>query len=127
PLHPLDPAGQLVCRFASTDRAQAVDIRTLHIDPRWIRPARNLPATAGSHRFVWDLHYPPPEGAPRTYPISAVYRDTPSGPLGPAVLPGTYTGKLTVGGKSAGQTAGGKVDPRGNAPAAGPGPQVQLP
>jgi photosystem II stability/assembly factor-like uncharacterized protein len=122
----MDANGKLVRRFASTDRPESVNPQALQIDPRWIRPARILPATAGSHRFVWDLHYPPPEGAPRTYPISAVYRDTPSGPLGPAVMPGTYTVRLTVGGKSVEQLLVVKMDPRVTTPAAGLEQQFKL-
>src|SRR5206468_2940760 len=84
----------------STEQPEAIDPKALTIDPRWVRPPRVLSAAAGPHRFVWDLRYPPPEGGPRTYPISAVYRDTPGEPLGPAVLPGTYTVKLTGGGRA---------------------------
>ena len=51
-------------------------------------------------RFVWDLHYPPPEGSRPKYPISAIYHDTPPLPMGPAVRPGQYTVKLTVGGRT---------------------------
>jgi photosystem II stability/assembly factor-like uncharacterized protein len=121
----LDSNGKLVRRFASTDRPEPVDSQTLQIDPRWVRPPRILPATAGSHRFVWDLHYPPPEG-PRSYPISATYGDTPSGPLGPAVLPGTYVVRLIVGGKSIEQPLVIKMDPRVTTPAAGLEQQFKL-
>jgi photosystem II stability/assembly factor-like uncharacterized protein len=121
----LDAAGKLVRRFASTDQPEAVNPDALQIDPRWIRPARTLPATAGSHRFVWDLHYPPLDG-PRSYPISAIYRDTPSEPTGPAVPPGKYTVKLTVGGKAYEQPLVVKMDPRVTTPAAGLGEQFKL-
>jgi hypothetical protein len=63
------------------------------------------------HRFIWDLHYPPPPG-PRQFPIAAIYRDTPSTPAGPWVLPGQYTVRLTVGGKSQEQPLTVKLDPR---------------
>src|SRR5581483_2727792 len=105
----LDATGKLVRKFASTDKPEPVNPQALQIDPRWIRPPRILPATAGSHRFAWDLHYPPPDG-PRSYPISAVWGDTPSGPSGPAVMPGTYTVRLTVGGKSVEQPLVVKMD-----------------
>ncbi len=48
----------------------------------WFRPPRILSAKAGMQRFVWDLHYPPPEGEARSYPISAIYHDTPTRPAG---------------------------------------------
>jgi photosystem II stability/assembly factor-like uncharacterized protein len=115
----LDATGKLVRRFASTDVQELVDPNSLEIDPRWIRPARILPSAAGTHRFVWDLHYPPPAHAPRRYPISAVYRDTPSEPNGPTVPPGTYTVKLTVGGKTHEQPLVVKMDPRVTTPADG--------
>jgi photosystem II stability/assembly factor-like uncharacterized protein len=122
----LDAAGKLVRRFASTDRAESVDPKAIQIDPRWVRHARKLPATAGTHRFVWDLHYPPPEGGFRTYPISAVWGDTPSAPLGPAVMPGTYTVRLTAGGKSVEQPLVVTMDPRVTTPSAGLQQQFQL-
>ncbi|HEV3436798.1 MAG TPA: hypothetical protein VG122_05525, partial [Gemmata sp.] len=108
----LDPKSKLVRRFASTDHAVPVAPKTLQIDPRWVRPSRSLQDGAGSHRFVWDLHYSPPEGAPGNYPISAVYGDTPAAPSGPAVMPGTYTVRLTVGGKAFEQPLVIKMDPR---------------
>src|SRR5581483_8852458 len=121
----LDANGKLVRRFASTDKPEPVNAQALQIDPRWIRPPRILPAATGSHRFVWDMHYAPLEG-PRSYPISAVWGDTPSGPLGPAVMPGTYTVKLTAGGKSVEQPLVVKMDPRVTTPAAGLEQQFRL-
>lgn len=71
------------------------------------------------HRFVWDLHYPPPAGAGRTYPIAAIYRNTPPEPRGPRVLPGSYTVKLTVDGKTHEQPLTVKMDPRVKTPPEG--------
>ena len=122
----LDSAGKLVRKFASTDVAEVHDPKSLEIDPRWIRPARTLPATAGAHRFVWDLHYPPPAGAARSIPIAAVYRDTPSEPTGPVVMPGTYTVRLTVGGKAFEKPLVVKMDPRVTTPADGLAKQFAL-
>jgi hypothetical protein len=64
------------------------------------------------HRFVWNLHYPPPDALERDYPISAIFGDTPLYPLGAAVLPGTYTVKLTAEGQSYTQPQTIKMDPR---------------
>jgi hypothetical protein len=64
------------------------------------------------HRFVWDLHYPPPDALEHEYPMSAIYRDTPRYPLGPPVLPGRYTVKLTVNGKTHSQPLNINMDPR---------------
>jgi hypothetical protein len=64
------------------------------------------------HRFVWDLHYPPPDSLGHEYPISAIYDDTPKLPLGAWALPGNYTVKLTVDDKSYAQPLAVKMDPR---------------
>ena len=64
------------------------------------------------HRFVWDMHYAPPESLEHEFPISAIYRDTVKYPLGARALPGNYTVKLTVGGKSYTQPLVVKMDPR---------------
>jgi hypothetical protein len=67
----------------------------------WLRMPKTLPATPGMHRWVWDLHYTTPTATNYEYPISAVPHDTPRTPQGPLALPGTYTVRLTAGGKSA--------------------------
>ena len=71
------------------------------------------------HRFVWGLHYPPPTAMRHDYPISAIPHDTPRFPLGPTVLPETYTIRLTVDGKSSTAPLTVKMDPRIKTPAAG--------
>jgi hypothetical protein len=125
-LEVFDDAGKLVRRYSSADKPEPVEEQTLAIPTYWIRPPQVLSAAAGAHRFVWDLHYPPPEGVRRSYPISAIYRDTPSAPLGPAVLPGQYTVKLTVGGRSHVQPLTVKMDPRVKTPPAGLAQQFKL-
>src|SRR5207253_1110227 len=110
---------KLVRRFSSADKGEEIKEKELRIPTYWIRPSQILPAKAGMQRFVWDLHYPPPEGVTRDYPISAIYYDTPSAPLGPTVLPGVYTVKLTVGGKNFTQPLVVKMDPRVKTPAEG--------
>jgi hypothetical protein len=71
------------------------------------------------HRFVWDLRYAPPEGVPRSYPIAAIYRDTPSEPRGPLALPGEYRVRLTVNGKTYSEPLMVKMDPRVKTPPEG--------
>jgi photosystem II stability/assembly factor-like uncharacterized protein len=124
-LEVLDEKGKLVRRFSSADRPEPVDEKALDIPAYWIRPPQTPSAAAGSHRFVWDLHYPPPEG-PRRYPIAAVPRDTPSHPLGPWVMPGRYVVRLTVGGRSYDQPLTVKMDPRVRTPAEGLAQQFGL-
>jgi photosystem II stability/assembly factor-like uncharacterized protein len=108
----LDARGQLVRRYASTDRPEPVDAKELAVPTYWLRPARVLAAGAGMHRFVWDLRYATPGVLERDYPISAIYRDTPREPLGPFVLPGQYQVRLTAGGKTYTQPLTVKMDPR---------------
>jgi hypothetical protein len=64
------------------------------------------------HRFVWDLHYAPPDSLAHEYPISAIVHDTPRYPLGASALPGEYVVKLTVDGMAYTQPLTVKMDPR---------------
>jgi len=78
-----------------------------------------LPASAGMHRWVWDLHYPAPSALKHEYPIAAVPNDTPRSPLGPLAIPGEYTARLTASGHTLTKPFTVKIDPRVNvAPAA---------
>ena len=113
-----DAAKKLVRRYASDDKPEPIDPE-LNVPTYWIRPTAIPDASAGMHQFVWDLHYAPPDALSHEYPISAVYRDTPRYPLGASVLPGVYTVKLTVDGKSYTQPLTVKMDPRVKTPAAG--------
>ncbi len=108
----LDSVGNLVRRFSSADAPESVDANELNHPTYWVRSPRPLPATAGMHRFLWDLRYPPPDSATHEFPISAIYRDTPREPLGVYALPGRYSVKLTVGGESMTQPLVLKMDPR---------------
>ncbi len=107
----LDESGALVRRFASDDPPEPL-VEPLVVSASWVRPARILPATPGMHRFVWDLRFPPPRAKQHEYPISAIPGDTPREPLGPFVLPGAYTVKLTVDGKALARALTVKLDPR---------------
>ena len=107
-----DAAGKLVRRFSSDDKPDVVNPDELNIPTYWIRPAKILSTSAGMHRFVWDLHYPPPDALEHDYPISAIYHDTPRYPLGAIVLPGEYRVKLTVNGTTYMQPLIVKMDPR---------------
>ena len=117
-LEVLDSAGKLVRKFSSDDKPEPVDEKELNVPTYWIRPERTLSAEPGMHRFVWDMHYPPPDSLDHDYPISAIYRDTPRYPLGPPILPGTYTVKLTMDGDTQVQLLTVKMDPRVKASAA---------
>ena len=60
-----------------------------------------------------------PKASARSYPISAIYRNTPTVPMGPTVLPGQYSVKLTVNGKSYTEPLTVKMDPRVTTPPEG--------
>ena len=47
-----------------------------------------------------------------SYPISAVFRETPREPRGPWAVPGTYTVRLSVDGRTLSQPLRVKLDPR---------------
>lgn len=104
-----DASKKIIRSFSSDDKPY--ELPDLNIPHYWIRPQRILSAEAGSHRFVWDLHYEP-LNLPPTYPISAVYKNTAPDPTSPWVLPGYYTALLTVNGKVFEQNFLVKMDPR---------------
>jgi photosystem II stability/assembly factor-like uncharacterized protein len=114
----LDSSQKVVRRFSSADAAEQVNPQELNIPTYWIRPNQPLAASVGMHRFVWDLHYPPPPAQRFSYPISAIYRDTPREPLGPVVMPGEYQVRLTVDGKSLTRPLVVRMDPRVKTPPA---------
>jgi hypothetical protein len=122
----LDSKNQLVQRFSSSDAPKPLDATQINIPTYWVRPPQVLSAKAGMQRFVWDLHYPAPKAAHYEYPISAVYMDTPPVPQGPLVLPGMYTVKLTVGGKTYAKPLAIRMDPRVKTSPAGLQQQFEL-
>ena len=103
----LDSGGESIRRYSSEDRPPEVDPNTLNVPAFWRRTPDPLPATAGMHRWVWDLRPTPTRGEARSGGGGGL------GGGGEArVLPGVYTVKLTVGGKESAQTLVVKMDPR---------------
>jgi len=109
-----DAQDHLVRRYSGSDKPEPLEkTASEHPIPMyWVRPAPLLSAGEGMHRFVWDLHYAPPDSLGHEFPISAIVHDTPKYPLGAWALPGNYTAKLTVDGKSFSQQFVVKMDPR---------------
>ena len=117
----LDAQGHLVRRFSNSDKPDITEdeLRKQLIPLYWVRKPRQVSTESGMHRWVWDLHYPAPASTRHDYPISAIPHDTPRLPLGPTVLPGTYSVRLTVDGKSSTAPLTIKMDPRVKTSAAG--------
>jgi hypothetical protein len=109
-----DARGKHVRSYASTDPPDVTpaELGKQLIPSYWVRPHQALGTTAGGHRWVWDLRGDRPLAASYQYPISAVPHDTPRTPQGPLVLPGSYTVKLTVHGKTLTAPLEVKLDPR---------------
>ena len=105
----LDANGTLVRKY--TDKDTLYKIPPVNIPLYWIRPQTTLSGEAGSHRFVWDIHYPP-LNVPPTYPISATYMNTAPNETSPWALPGNYIAKLIVDGKPYLEKFEVKMDPR---------------
>jgi len=115
----LDSHGKLVRSYSSTDRPDRSpeELQKEMIPAYWLKPFAALSTTAGMHRWVWDLRYAPPTTTQHEYPISAIPYRTPRYPLGPLVLPGTYTIRLTADGKTQTTPLAVKMDPRVKEPA----------
>jgi photosystem II stability/assembly factor-like uncharacterized protein len=120
-----DAAGKLVRHYSSADPPEhpLPDPATNAPLPLyWYRPPQRLAASAGMHRFTWDVHYQPIPGVGGGrggggLPIAAVPHDTVPAPTTPWVAPGTYTVKLTVNGHTYSQPIVVKQDPRVKTPA----------
>ncbi len=106
----VDAAAKSIRRYSSYDKPYKVP--PVNIPLYWIRSQQMLSADAGSHRFLWDLHYNPLKDVDIAFPMQAIYQNTPPEPSSPWVLPGNYTAKLTVNGKTYTQSMTVKMDPR---------------
>jgi hypothetical protein len=111
----LDAAGDTIRRYSSADRPAPVDPGTLNIPAFWRPTPATLPASAGHHRWTWDLRVTPPaQAAAGTRGSGAGAGSGGSGGRGGAApaLPGRYTVRLTVDGKSYTQPLRVDRDPR---------------
>ncbi|HUP88334.1 MAG TPA: hypothetical protein VM100_03245 [Longimicrobiales bacterium] len=104
-------AGKVVRTYSSADAPEA-PLPNTNVPPYWVRPPQILSAAAGTHRFVWDLHYERPAVLSFGYPISASPMNTVPEPRGVWAMPGAYTVRLTVDGKTYEQPLNVRMDPR---------------
>jgi hypothetical protein len=106
--------GSVLRKYSSKDPVTPTpaEMKKNLIPSYWPLVQGPLPASAGMHRWVWDLRSTTPTATRYDYPISAVPYRTPLRPQGPLVLPGEYTVRLTVDGHSETQTIKVKMDPR---------------
>jgi hypothetical protein len=113
--------GKPVRKYSSTDTVFTPDPKTSTIPLYWYRPLAPLSASAGMHRFTWDVHYQPLDGGGRlggpNLPIAAIGHNTIATPTTPWVNPGQFTVKLTVNGSTYSQPIVVKADPRVKTPA----------
>jgi photosystem II stability/assembly factor-like uncharacterized protein len=92
-LEVLDASDSVVNRFTSAEDAS---------------PGRLLPAEAGGNRFVWNLRY---AGPPSLHvPGGPIFES--GQPMTPTVVPGTYTVRLTVNGRTYTEPLTVTLDPR---------------
>ncbi len=118
-----DARGNVVQKFSSSEKPEELPTEFRYFQKGWIEPEKDLKATAGMHRFVWDLKYPRPPALEYGFDIAAVWPvdednaspfggGTPLEPEGPLALPGKYTATLSVNGKEYAQTFSVRLDPR---------------
>jgi hypothetical protein len=93
----------VVRRYSSEDAVTPVDPNTLVVNSVWAEPQVHLAATAGMHRFVWDL---------RAQPAAGGHGGGGERGATPPVTPGSYSMRLTANGRTLTQPLTVKPDPR---------------
>jgi photosystem II stability/assembly factor-like uncharacterized protein len=112
-----DASGRVV-RHMSSAPIPALNEPPLPVPDFWIERPRPMPVEMGTNRINWNMRYDSPPAFSHSYAISANPGETPPSPEGPLALPGTYTVRLAVDGKSYTQTVSLRNDPRSPASAA---------
>jgi photosystem II stability/assembly factor-like uncharacterized protein len=106
-----DTSGESIRQFSSKPQQPSMEPPP-NVPDYWLARPEPLPKRAGMNRFVWDLRYPPTPALRHTYPIYALYQNTPAEPQGPLVLPGKYEVRLVVNGHTYRQPLEVEMDPR---------------
>ncbi len=108
----LDTAGNEVRRWSSADEVPPVDPQKLDIPAFWVTPPLLPDVRPGLHRFVWDLHYA------AAVAESPAQESDPFFVRGIWAVPGPYTVRLKVDGRTLEQPLRVALDPRERATAA---------
>lgn len=112
-LEVLSESDEVVRVFRSDEVPARPDANRYFAEKPWQQPLPVLSARAGHNRFVWDLRTSRPKAPEYDYSIAAVPgQDTPAQPEGMLALPGRYTLKLTVDGKTWTRQLRVEMDPR---------------
>jgi hypothetical protein len=131
----LDAKGKAIRTYSSTDSVLAPDPglepeaynRVCMRNPNaphcsvplyWAAPNIALSATAGMHRFIWDMRYDPIQGMTSESEANAVPHRTYFAATAPFAPPGTYTVRFTADGTTSAQPLTLVLDPRVKTPPA---------
>ena len=111
----LDAAGKSVRHYSSASIPPDTNPAP-QVPPYWLKVPEPLPTAIGTNRMHWDLRYDDPPAFSHSldpyFTLNAVPGETVYHQEGPLALPGVYTVKLTVSGKSYTQTVTVRNDPR---------------
>ncbi|MDE3215271.1 MAG: exo-alpha-sialidase [Gemmatimonadota bacterium] len=108
----LDAAGHVVHHYSSAPITPVPEAAHPPEPNFWLAVPQPLATGVGAHRMNWDLRYDAPPAFAHSFEINANPELTPASPRGPLALPGTYTFRLTVDGRTYTQTASIANDPR---------------
>ena len=121
----LDVSGQVIRRFASDEVTPPRDPNTLNIPAHWVPTPEPLSATAGMHRWIWDLRAATAGGGAGRGGGQGAGRGAGGGRAAAAGGAGAATAAAAGGaagaGQGAGRGAGGGGGGRGGGAAAQPG------
>jgi photosystem II stability/assembly factor-like uncharacterized protein len=113
-----DSTGAMVRHLSSVAAPPVKEAAHPNFPDFWLAEPYHLPAEAGTNRATWDLRYDAPPAFIHTFEINGNPGASPPSPEGALALPGTYTVKLTVDGKSYSSRVTVRNDPRSPATAA---------
>lgn len=111
----IDAAGDVVRHMTSVLAAPVKEAAEPPEPNFWIAPPISLPTNVGINRATWDFRYDAPPAFTHTFEINANPGLTPASPEGPMAMPGAYTIRLNVDGRSYAQSVTIRNDPRSSA------------